>query len=260
MKLLDAKTLLLLVSLSGSVMLNGGCAMFAYDDDDDALPPPPPPKPTTVPAEADLSTPSALAREIFIDFPRRLTEMGTGKTAQNAAIEMEDSHPDRRRDGINNLVDRSFGKQAPYTDRYQQIAEFDRDPGVRAAAIRALNRSRDDSAGKVFVNGLSDDSMAVRLEAAKALSNVPNEQSIPALIKLLNNAAESVDVRIAAADALRHYRSLEVARTLINTLSDRDFGIAWQARQSLRYMTGGDQRYDQTAWLNFVTGPAKPLG
>ncbi len=257
---LDAKTLLLtFAGLTSGLMLNG-CAMFSGGDEDDALPPPPPARPTTVPVETDVSTPGGLAKEIFIEFPRRVGELASGKSAQDAAIAMQDSHPDRRRDAINNLVDRNYGKQAPYTDRYQQLAEFDADAGVRATALRALSRSRDASASKVFINGLDDDSGAVRLEAAKALANVPNEQAVPALIKMVNNTSESVDVRIAAADALRHYRSLEVARTLINGLNDRDFGVAWQSRQSLRYMTGSDQRFDQTAWLNYVTGPNKPLG
>lgn len=240
-------------------LLNGGCAMFGADDED-PLPPPAPARPTTVPVAADTSTPAGLAQEIFIDFPRRVAEIASGETATNAALAMESVLADQRRAGVNDLVDRSFGKQAPYTDRYQQIAEFDADPTVRAAAIRALNRSRDGSASRIFINALSDENWIVRLEAAKALSNVPSSQAIPPLLKIVNDSSERIDVQIASAEALRHYRSLEVARTLINHLNDRDFGLAWQARQSLRFMTGSDQQYDQSAWLNYLTGPQNPLG
>ena len=240
-------------------LLSGGCSMFGTEDED-PMPPPAPARPTTVPVQTDTSTPAGLAQEMFIDFPRRVAELASGQTAGNAALSMESALPDQRRAGINDLVDRSFGKQAPYTDRYQQIAEFDSDPSVRAAALRALNRSRDGNAVRVFIKSLGDENWVVRLEAAKALSNVPSEQAISALLGVVNNESEQVDVQIAAAEALRHYRSLEVARTLINQLNDRDFALAWQSRQSLRFMTGSDQKYDQAAWLNFLTGPQNPLG
>ncbi len=256
----DSKTLLVrFIAITSLAMLTSGCAMFATHDED-PLPPPAPAKPTTVPVDADTSTPMGMAKELFVDLPKRLSDFMSGRTATNAVMKMEDAHPDNRRAGIADLTDRDYGKQAPYTDRYQQIASFDTSPLVRSTAIRALNRSRDGSAAKLFVNALTDESELVRLEGAKALSNVPTELAIPALIKLVNNPAENVDVRIAGAEALRHYRSLEVARSLVNLLGERDFGLAWQARQSLRFMTGADRRYDQTAWLNYLTTSDAGLG
>ena len=71
---------------------------------------------------------------------------------------------------------------------------------------------------------------------------------------------EDQDVRIAAADALRHYRTLDVARTLVNQLGDRQFGVAWQANRSLIAITGQDFEYDQVQWLQYLTGPDKPFG
>lgn len=246
-------------AILASALLLGGCSMFRNDYDEDPISTQAPAKPTTVPAiENDTSTPSGLARELFISFPRRVSDFFSGKTATNAAVAMESRSPDQRREGINDLVDRTYGKQAPYTDRYAQIARFDNDASVRATAMRALNRSRE-GAIDVFIEGLSDDSPLVRLEAAKALSNVPSEKAIQPLLKVSNSASETTDIRIAATDALRHYRSLEVARSLVNDLNDRDFSIAWQARQSLRFMTGADKHYDQSAWLKLLTDE-KPLG
>lgn len=233
--------------------LSGGCAMFDTSDED-PLPPPAPAKPTTVPADIDVSTAGGLFHEIFVGFPQRVADLLSGNTATDAVLRMESPQADVRRTGINDLVDRSFGKQAPYTQRYAQIAKLDDEPIVRATAIRALNRSRDGDALGVYTAGLTDDSVMVRLESAKALSNIPDVQAIAPLLKTANAASETVDVRIAAAEALRHYRSLEVARTLVNLLGERDFGLAWQARQSLRFMTGTDKRYDQSAWLNDLSG------
>jgi hypothetical protein len=70
---------------------------------------------------------------------------------------------------------------------------------------------------------------------------------------------EAQDVRIAAADALRRYPNLDVARNLVEYLSEQDFGVAWQSHLSLEILTGRDFRYDQGAWLAYLTGPTRPF-
>jgi len=177
-----------------------------------------------------------------------------GETPRKWVRQMEDpDFPDERREGITKLVSRDFAKRPPYTTRYAQIAQLDQDYTVRAAAIRALNRSRDASATPTFIRALGDKSDLVRLEAAKALSNIPDPAAIKELLRVLQNPAENKDVRIAAADALRHYHDTTVARTLAGTLGAREFGIAWQARRSLRTITHEDFHYDETAWLQYLT-------
>jgi hypothetical protein len=174
---------------------------------------------------------------------------------------MEDtSSADRRRRGIYNLAKRDFAQHEPYTKRYRQIAQSDPDPTVRAAAIRASNASRDKAAVPVFIAALNDKSDMVRLQAAKALSNIPDPTAADPLIRVLGNQAETRDVRIAASEALRHYRKLDVARVLAGTVGGRDFSIAWQSRWSLIILTGKDLGYDERAWLEFIAGPDKPLG
>ena len=167
---------------------------------------------------------------------------------------------DDRRKGIYNLVKREFGQNEPYTRRYRQIAQSDPDATVRAAAVRALNASRDKAAVPVFITALTDKSDLVRLEAAKALSNIPDPTAAEPLSRALGNQFETRDVRVAASEALRHYRNLGVARVLAGTVGGRDFSIAWQSRWSLKILTGRDFRYDERAWLEYLTGPHKPLG
>jgi len=194
-------------------------------------------------------------------FSERLVDIVTGKTPKASALKMEDpDFPDERRQGINELVDRDFGKGHLYTTRYRQIAQYDPDYLVRATALRALNRARDAEATPLFIRALDDANDAVKLEGAKALVNLPDQRAQQPLLRILNNPNENRDVRIAAADALKHYRSLDVARTLISQLTSREFGLAWQSRRSLRNLTGKDLRYDESAWLGFVTGPEKPFG
>jgi HEAT repeat protein len=195
------------------------------------------------------------------DFGGRLMDSFSGKTPTRAALKMEDQYfPDERRQGVNMLSARDFGRREPYTKRYQQIAELDNDWLVRATAIRALNRSRDKSATPIFIKALTDDSDIVRVEAAKALVNIPDENAVPALVKIVGNPNENRDVRIWAADALRYYHTLEVARTLASQLNGREFGVAWQSRKSLVKLTGKDLNYDEAAWLQYLTGPDKPFG
>jgi HEAT repeat protein len=189
--------------------------------------------------------------------------------SETKAIQMMSSTlPDGRREGMAALVTRfDDGKSPVFVSRYRQLAEHDPDYTVRAMAIRALNICRDKSSTPIFVAGLNDENESIRLESAKALANIPDRSAIPALIDRLNGShpvvdngakvsiSETRDVRIAAADALRHYKELEVEHTLADALGAPEFGIAWQAHQSLVTMTGKDLKYSEGAWLELLTKP-----
>jgi len=175
------------------------------------------------------------------------------------AKQLFDQNPDIRRDAIYALSDYRFGRQEPYTKYYAHMAGDDADPTVRAAALRALNRSRAAQFIDTYVAGLSDSSPWVRLEAAKALANIPSDKAVPGLTKLLADENQTRDIRVACADALRAYHQSDVAQALIRVVGDRDFGVAWQARRSLNLMTGKDYRYDATAWLEYLTRTEKPF-
>ncbi len=197
-----------------------------------------------------------------LEFAQRLGENLTGTTPLDNVKSMEDEYfADERREGINRLVikRRDFARQPPYTTRYRQIAQLDSDWLVRATAVRALNISRDKTSTDIYIAALSDEHPRVRLEGAKALHNMPDQAAVPRLLQLLGNADELVDVRIAAAQALKRYETLDVARQLATTLNARDFGVAWQARRSLRQMTGQDFQYDDAAWLSYLTGRPNPF-
>lgn len=192
---------------------------------------------------------------------KRVVEYFSGKTPVNAAVSMENQQsPDRRREGINALSDRTFGRQGDYLTRYKQIAQLDNDYLVRATAIRALNRSRDASATALFVKALGDENPVVRVEACKALANVPDQAAIPGLLRILANPEENHDARIWAATAMKNFRTTEVARALIVQLNGRDFGVAWTARKSLVTLTGQDHRFDEAAWLQYLNVTEKPFG
>jgi HEAT repeat protein len=163
------------------------------------------------------------------------------------------------------LSKRDFGRKDPYVKYYAEMARSDEDHTVRAMAIRALNRVRDKEVTSLYIRALEDPHPLVRLEAAKALANIPDEVAVPALIKHLKGRVEvltkgrlevedeTTDVRVACADALRNFRTSEVAQALVGVLRDRDFAVCWQSRVSLKLITGQDYRYDQAAWLDYLT-------
>jgi len=174
-------------------------------------------------------------------FVKREYNILTGKSPLNAAKQMEDQYfPDERRIGIVRLSDEDFGRRPPYTKRYEQIAQFDPDWLVRANAIRALNRSRDADATPIFIKALTDDNDLVRTEAAKALSNIPDDNAVPSLLKLVGDPNENRDVRIWSAAALRHYKTLEVARTLAGQLGGPPASLAGDELVSVLTRTDDD--------------------
>ncbi len=184
----------------------------------------------------------------------------TGDRPIKYAKDLFDTNPDLRRKAVYVLSDNRWGRNEPYTKYYTHMAEGDTEPTVRTAAIRALNRSRNSVAVTMYISALTDPDANVRLEAAKALANIPDARAAGPMMKLLGDEQQNRDVRIACADGLREYKTSEVAQSLIRVLNGQDFGVAWQARQTLNLMTSQDYRYSQSAWLEYLTGPAKPFG
>ena len=198
--------------------------------------------------------------EKVIELPVQTYQYATGDTPKKAALMLrDDSSPDTRRAGLNRLLEFPYTKRPPYTTAYQAMAAADPDPTVRAAALRACNRARDAKATSTFIQALVDASELVRLEACKALANLPDPAAAASLAKIAANSDESRDVRIAAADALKYYHTPDVVRVLSSVVGERDFSVAWQARRSLVYLTHKDFGYNESAWLSYFAGPGKSL-
>ena len=161
----------------------------------------------------------------------------------------EGKTPDARVRGINGLAAREFGREGPYTDAYAVLAENAAEPLVRATAVRALNRSRSAGHADLFVRLLDDEATGVRLEAAKALVNVPAEGGAGPLLARAADADEDLDVRMAAVSALRHHDAPEVRERLAALLGGDEFSLAFQARVALAAMVGQDRGYDPAAYL-----------
>lgn len=175
-------------------------------------------------------------------------------------IASDASTPDQRRRGVQGLVKRSFGKQPPYTELYAELAAEDPNALVQATSVRALNRSRAKAETDVLIARLSDPSPLVRLEAAKALGNLPDPAAAGELLQVATNAEEDLDVRLAAVSALRHYRDRELIERLAALLENDEFSLVFQARAALVNMTGVDLGYDPEAWANVELPTTQAVG
>jgi hypothetical protein len=236
----------------------------------EGLPPAPGAATRPSPAVGDVGEFLGFVKQIFYVLPKNAINLYLGNTPGKYARMMEDDKSaDVRRTGILRLAaDYEFARGEPYTKRYWQIAQGDPNPLVRAAAIRALNRSRDASVVPVAVRYLDDADPVIRLEAAKALANLKDPKAVPALTQHMIGAiqvkgegnrpepqAENRDVRVACADALRNFPSKEVAKSLVDVLREKEFEVSYQARKSLTLMTGHDFRYDAAKWREYLDSP-----
>ncbi len=169
----------------------------------------------------------------------------------------EDSTSDERIQGISRIPDYGFGRGEPYTDAYATLASSGESDLVRATAIRAINRSGDATRSGLLVTALADESTLVRLEAAKALGNLPDPAAVGPLLQSAGGVDENLDVRLASVDALRHYpQNSEVIDRLIALLEGDVFDLAFQARASLAVLFGRDLGYDAAAWR--AAAPSEP--
>lgn len=192
---------------------------------------------------------------VAYEMPKRVLEMMQHEKFYSAAQHLRpgSGDADMRRTALNRIASNTRGKNLPYTDVYRATALQDPDAPVRAAAVRAINHVRDTDSTSALVVALGDTDAMVRQEAAKALANLPTAAAEAPLRALVQKSDEDVDTRIAAIDALRHYRSPETQRLLVSQLNSNNFALAWQARRSLYLQTGTDLRYDEPAWLNYLS-------
>ena len=170
----------------------------------------------------------------------------------------ESPDPDLRRSAIEKLSRKKRGRREPYLKAYAAMVD---DPAatVRSAAVRALGRSGDSRFVKPVVAALKDSDKTVRWDAAVALDSLADDQAIlPLSDRAVGDA--HVDVRAAAAKALRHYRRREVLDTLLKCLEDPAFGVRFQAAEALRELTGESRGTESQQWRKILAARPDPFG
>jgi len=176
------------------------------------------------------------------------------------AMAFDPDDPDRRRDGVAKLSQKSWGLEEPYLKGYATLLRTDTDPLVRCVAVRALGMAGDKTYLPDVVKALDDESASVRWDAAVALDNFADDGAVDPLRKHALEDA-SMDVRAACARALRHHRAPRVAVTLRRCLLDDCFTVRYQAHASLVAIGGQDLGYEPENWpdsaFERADGPAK---
>ncbi|CAG0970047.1 hypothetical protein PHYC_01193 [Phycisphaerales bacterium] len=155
---------------------------------------------------------------------------------------------DRRYKGTLLLAKQRFASEQVYVDLFVQRAT-DTDPGVRAAATRALGLHGRPEHAPLLVERLTDADPAVREEAARALQRIHEPSAIDALLLAMDRTREpEAAVRVEAARALGQYPQPRVLEKLIAALADDSLSVNFATVFSLRTLTGQDFGFDRAGW------------
>ncbi len=181
-----------------------------------------------------------------------------GPSPKQLVVQMfESEDPDLRRDAIERLSKKDWGRRGAYLKAYA-IMTTDSASTVRSAAVRALGRSGNAEYAKEVIAALSDREPSVRTDAAVALDSIFAPEAVGPL-SLRANSDVSPDVRVASARALRHYRQQDVLETLLRCLDDPKLAVRCRAAGSLTELTGENAGTDARAWRRILTEKTDPF-
>lgn len=160
-------------------------------------------------------------------------------------------------------------------ETYAEVARRDENDSVRCAAIRALKNHDAETAAQSMIelmNGDSGDdlrepSATVRWEAMAALYELVSADKIPesnegtlrtvAIARL--NGDPSRDVRLTAARVLGHLPHSDSVEALVGALKQIDFGVVYEAEQSLTRLTGQSFEQNPRRWEEWLRATKDPL-
>lgn len=181
-----------------------------------------------------------------------------GPSPKQLVVQMfESEDPDLRRDAIERLSKKDWGRRGAYLKAYA-IMTTDSAATVRSAAVRALGRAGDAEYAKEVIVALSDRQESVRTDAAVALDSIFTPDAVGPL-SLRANSDVSSDVRVASARALRHYRRKDVLETLLGCLGDPKLAVRCRAAESLTELTGENAGTDAGAWRRVINAKTDPF-
>jgi HEAT repeat protein len=191
------------------------------------------------------------------------------RTTKQLTVALEAPNPDRRRRALLSLLHEDAVRSPEAFKALDLIVRTDEDSCVRRAAIAVLAQYTDPRPVRTFLELLHcrdhpqrvrpiDD--AIRLDVVTALGTFGDHSVIPAdrqpdvvaaLAELLRDSRDH-QVCVQSARALRHFPSRRSVIALVGALAARDFGVAYEARASLRYLTGIQQEMTLAGWHQWL--------
>jgi len=137
------------------------------------------------------------------------------------------------------------------------VLENDEDTLTRCYAATAIAKIGVTSGVKYLRSALKDRQYMVRWDAVKALARMKAVEARGDLTRVARNDP-SVDVRVAAVQALGELKCRESIPDLIGFLSDDEESVVLAAQRSLVKATGRDFGLNQEAWRNWWEKGAPP--
>lgn len=159
--------------------------------------------------------------------------------------------PDTRRIAIEKLSKTPWINEEKNRELVAQMTNpsVEKSATVRAAAVRTLAKISDPKYFPNIADAMRDPNSTVRFDAADSFELIIYPPAETGLQQLALDD-DNEDVRTAASEALRNYRSDETYRILLRCLGDESFTVREAAHESLVAMTGVDNGYDPTKWVS----------
>lgn len=143
--------------------------------------------------------------------------------------------------------------EAKATDLARKI-QTERDPLVRAQIIRTIEIYPTRLTSAVLHAATNDPEAAVRIACADSWGKRNSDEAVEHLSELFLKD-ESIDVRIAAAKALGATKNPGAIEKLGPALEDKDPALQLVAVESLKSLTGADLGYDVNKWREYLKTP-----
>ncbi|MBZ0171903.1 MAG: HEAT repeat domain-containing protein, partial [Phycisphaerales bacterium] len=174
-------------------------------------------------------------------------------------LALDEYDADKRYRGTALLANVPYGGEEPYLRLYEDAAR-DEDAGVRQVGVRALGIHGQPEHAGLIIERLGDEEWLVRMEAARALQRLHNEDAVVPLITRIRPEEEiQAAVRAEAAHALGQYRRPRVVQALIGALNDPSLAVNHNTLSALETLTGQNLGYEPAEWLAWLEQADDPF-
>ncbi len=147
----------------------------------------------------------------------------------------------------------SAAQQRHWSEEMQYILETHDNPLLRAAAVDTLAVFAVPESNEGLRIALHDSDSSVRRTACRAWGKRNDQEAVRQLSETLGSDAD-IEVRIAAARELGHFRDPIAYQALGLALDDKDPALQYRAVESLKRASGKDYGNNLKAWQTFAQG------
>lgn len=179
--------------------------------------------------------------------------LNTLRTSQNPAERVEALSVLRK-----SMATRGQDEQAQLVADVQLLLQRERDPFLRADAMRSVSGCTVPQVEDLFQQCTLDAHPAVRVACCQTLAERRNGPALAVLSRLAVEDAD-IDVRLEALKGLAKFEGSQAAPALAAALDDSNPAVQYRAMQSLSATTKQDLGNDVQVWKDHLAGkPVSP--